>query len=183
MLTLRDIMTEDVVAVSPDTTLRNAIEIFQAEAVSGMPVVSGGSVVGVASVTDLIAFEVDTPAVPSEQPAQLEWGGIEEEPETWEEGGAPPAAFFTDYWADAGADVVERVEEVGAPEWDMLGEHVVAEVMTTSVCALPPGASIREAASYMLDTAIHRVLVMEDARLLGIVSTIDIVRAVAEGEI
>ncbi|MDX1622981.1 MAG: CBS domain-containing protein [Gemmatimonadota bacterium] len=183
MPTLRDIMTEDVVTVTPDTSLRAAVEIFQAESVSGLPVVSGDAVVGVVSVTDLIAFEAETPSVPTRQPNQLEWGGIEEEPETWEEGEAPPAAFYTDFWADAGADVVERIEGVDGPEWDQLGEHVVGEVMTISLCALPPETPVREAAATMLDAAIHRVLVMEDSRLLGIVSTLDIVRAVSEGRI
>ncbi|MBI4541298.1 MAG: CBS domain-containing protein [Gemmatimonadetes bacterium] len=42
---------------------------------------------------------------------------------------------------------------------------------------------MREAARYMLRTGVHPVLVTEHRRLLGIVSTTDIVRAVAEGRI
>lgn len=179
MLTLRDVMTEDIVAVSPETSLRDAIETLQAEEVGGMPVVAGERVVGVVSATDLLAFEATRPGVPTERPTQVEWGGLEEA-EPWEEGEAPPAAFFSDYWDDAGADVLERIEEDRGPEWDPLEEHVVGEVMTRLVCAMGPDEGLPEAAAFMLEAGIHRVLVMDEGRLLGIVTMTDIVRAVAE---
>lgn len=183
MLKLRDIMTEEVVTVTPETTLRDLVELLGKEGVSGVPVVSGDRVVGVVSATDVLGLEADTPPVPSEQPTQVEWGSIEDEEESWEEGEAAPAGFFTDMWPDVGADLVDRFEEVGAPEWDLLDEHVVSEAMTTFLCALPPDAPVADAAAYMLERGIHRVLVMEGDRLVGIVTATDIVRAVAERRI
>ena len=185
MLTLRGIMNEAVVTVSPETTLRDAIELLRAEGVSGLPVVTGEEVVGVLSANDVLDFEVETPVVPSERPGQTEWGGIEDEDAGLEAeaGETPPAAFFIGMWADAGADVSERFEAVEGPEWDLLEEHTASEAMTATVYALPPDTEVPEAAAYMLETGIHRVLVMEDRRLLGIVSSMDIVRAVAERKI
>lgn len=185
MLTLRGIMSEDVVTVSPETTLRDAIEMLRAQEVSGVPVVSGDRVVGVLSVNDVLDFEVETPTVPSERPNQMEWGGVEDEDAGLEaeEGETPPAAFFIEMWADAGANVFERFDRVEGPEWDILEEHTVSEAMMGTVYALTPDTEVPEAAAYMLETGIHRVLVMEDRRLLGIVSSMDVVRAVAERKI
>ena len=54
MSRLRDIMTNKVVTLNPEMTLREAIGILRAENVNGAPVVHGGQVVGVAS--DLSSF-------------------------------------------------------------------------------------------------------------------------------
>jgi signal-transduction protein with cAMP-binding, CBS, and nucleotidyltransferase domain len=66
------------------------------------------------------------------------------------------------------------------PEWDALQEHTVAEVMTPCVYALPPDTELADAAQRMLRHKIHRVLVMESGKLTGILTTTDVMRAVAE---
>jgi CBS domain-containing protein len=176
MTRLRDIMTRDVVTVGAETTLREAIGILRAENVTGAPVVQGSRVVGVVSVADILDFEVETPAVPTERPSQVEWGGLEEE--SLEEQNAE--SFYRDLWDDAGAEVAERFAQDAGLEWDLLSEHVVSEVMTENVLSLPPDTELPAAAAYMTRRGIHRVLVMEDGRLLGIVTSSDFVRAVSE---
>lgn len=184
MARLDEIMTTDVVPVSAGSSLRAVVEVLRGENVTGAPVVSGSDVVGIVSATDLLEFEASNPGVPSEQPSQLEWGEAEEEePEEWLEGEEPPAEFFVDLWPDVGADLRERFEEVGGPEWDVLEEHTVDEVMTHTLYSLAPDTDVREAARYMIDRGIHRLVVVEDSRLVGIVTTTDIVRAVAEGKV
>jgi CBS domain-containing protein len=172
-------MTTEVVAIEPEMSLRGVIEILRSENVSGVPVVTTGRVVGVISATDLLEFEATTPGVPGERPNQAEWGEIKV-PESWDEGLETAASFFTEFWADVGADVFARFEEAGTPEWDLLREHTAAEVMTQVLYALPPDAEIHAAAEYMTDSGIHRILVMKDQELVGIVTATDIVRAVAE---
>lgn len=61
-----------------------------------------------------------------------------------------------------------------------LEDITVDEVMTRKVQSLPPDCSIEEAAEVMVKKQIHRVLVMDGDTLLGIVSTSDLVKAVAE---
>jgi CBS domain-containing protein len=57
----------------------------------------------------------------------------------------------------------------------------VAEVMNTSVLTVDPTASIGEAAEKMIDAGVGAVVVMEDmARIVGIVTERDILRAVAQ---
>ncbi len=64
-----------------------------------------------------------------------------------------------------------------------LEDITVDEVMTRRVQSLPPTCSIEEAARIMIEKQIHRVLVMEGDVLLGIVSTSDLAKAVADHKI
>jgi CBS domain-containing protein len=68
MLTVRDLMTRDVVTLDPDLSLRDAVEMFTARHVSGAPVTAGGRLVGVLSANDVLVFEGDSPGVPTERP-------------------------------------------------------------------------------------------------------------------
>ena len=68
-------------------------------------------------------------------------------------------------------------------EADPLDRHTAAEIMTHDIVALPPDAEIHVAAERMLRERVHRVLVMEDDRLEGVVSSTDVLRAVAERRI
>jgi CBS domain-containing protein len=175
--TLQDIMTRDVVTISAEATLREAIETLRGENVTGAPVVKGSDVVGVVSVADILDFEVETPAVPAERPSQVEWGGLEEKPIDEEN---DRAEYYNVFWDDVGTEVAERFAHDVGPEWDLLSEHVVAEVMTQSVFALPPDTELPAAADFMTRRGIHRVLVMEGKQLHGVVAASDFVRAVGE---
>jgi CBS domain-containing protein len=62
--TVAEVMTTDLVTVSPDTTLQEAIQILAEGKISGLPVVDAqGKLVGIISETDLTwqATGVDTP--------------------------------------------------------------------------------------------------------------------------
>ena len=57
----------------------------------------------------------------------------------------------------------------------------VAEVMNTSVLTVEPSASIGEVAEKMIEAGVGAVVVMEDmARIVGIVTERDLMRAVAQ---
>jgi CBS domain-containing protein len=64
-----------------------------------------------------------------------------------------------------------------------LEDVTIDEVMTRKVHSLPPDCSVDEAADLMGKKQIHRVLVMEGGALLGIVSTSDVAKAVAQHRI
>lgn len=178
MLTLNDIMTTDLVTVSPEMSLHELAEIFAAKRISGAPVVAGVDLVGVISSSDLLEFESTSPGSPRHRADQTEWGEVEDSRE-WETE-TPPGYYFTDFWHDAGADVLERIETSEGPEWNHLEERTVGEAMTPSVWSMPSSTPVQHAARLMLDNRIHRVLIVNDGILVGIVSASDIVRAVAE---
>jgi CBS domain-containing protein len=187
MLRLRDIMTTNLVTLDPDLTIREAMEAFAFRCISGAPVVAGGDVIGVISATDLIRFAGALPGVPTAR--DLSRDLLEETDDTDQDaapdpGDDPSAVFFTELWDDAGASVVERMAEPATAEWNALEEHTVADAMTYApVHALTPETFVTHAAEYMGRAKIHRVLVMKGRALLGVVTTSDITRAVAEGKL
>ncbi len=178
MLTLRDVMTTDLVTVSPQMSLHELAEVFASRKISGAPVVSGEDLVGVISASDILEFEATSPGSPRLRADQTEWGEYDAGDEA--DGEYAGASYFTDYWADAGADVLERIETSDGPEWNHLGGHTVAEAMTPSVWSLDSATPIRDAARLMLEHGIHRILVVDAGLLVGIVSMTDVVRAVAD---
>lgn len=184
MLTVRDLMSTDVVVVSPELSIRDALELFTERHIGGAPVMADGRVVGVVTAGDLLAFEASTAPAPVERGDQLEVGELAPVDEEMEdEETVPPSAFFTDWWTDAGADVVERWRDAGEPEWDVLAEHTVAESMSTQLLWMAPEEPVARAAALMGSREVHRLLVLERGRLVGIITTTDIARAVADGRL
>ena len=176
MLRLRDIMTTDVQTVSPEMTIREAMDILVERHISGVPVVASGNVIGILTATDLLAFAASLPGIPEERPDREEFGG----PADWSDGNDAPGAYFTEMWDNAGAQVSGRFSSVSGPEWNVLEEHTVAEAMTSApLCTLAPNATVENAAEFMRAVGIHRVLVVDDGELAGIVTSFDVARVVA----
>jgi CBS domain-containing protein len=148
-------------------------------------VVDGERVVGVVSSSDVLDFTSATAIESAAAPEDESDGDYWNDPEDW----VPlpededPSSFFREFWPDTDESVVERLSHSETEARDILEGHSVAEIMTRSLCFLSPDSSVREAAAFMLSRGIHRILVMDGDRLEGIVSTSDIVRAVADGRL
>lgn len=191
MLRLRDIMTTDVITLDPNVSIRQAMDVLAANRISGAPVVAGTEVIGVVSASDLVQFAAAMPGVPTEREAAPEWFGdisSDEDDETpLPDSGVdddPSALYFTELWDDSGASVVDRIESSTGAEWNTLEEHTVSEAMTRApVHAFPPDTLVTVAADYMRTARIHRVLVMNEKTLVGLVSSSDITSAVADGKL
>jgi CBS domain-containing protein len=190
MLRLRDIMTTDVIAVETTTTLRDAAELLAERHVGGLPVVEGGVLAGVVSATDILAFAAATPPAPPD--ADEERGDDADEDAwdatTWDAGDDPTARFFTERWGAEADDVDERFAGSRAAgsapgPHDVLASHTVGEIMTRAVLTLPPTADVATAARCMRDAEVHRLLIVDAGTLVGIVTTTDVARAVAEGRV
>jgi CBS domain-containing protein len=170
MLKLSDIMTPEVVTVTPETTLREAVELLTEKHISGAPVVSGHQVVGVVSASDILEFAA---SMPERRP----WTDEPNDEES-ERTDLPPGSYYTNLFSGDGTDVVDRFG--GSANLGELDAHTVEEVMTRDAIALSPNHSVGAAAELMRGRSIHRVLVIQDGKLVGIVSTLDLVRAIAE---
>lgn len=59
----------------------------------------------------------------------------------------------------------------------------VRDLMTPQPVTIAPNATIKEAAQQLLYAGVHRLFVVDSDRLVGVISTTDIVRAVANGQI
>jgi hypothetical protein len=128
-----------------------------------------------------MSFAAGLPGAPAEREDQVELGDWDSAEEDDDEDAAPTATFFTELWADSGAEVDVRFTTVSGPEWNVLDEHTVSEAMTRApICTLPPDTTVPVAADFMQHHSVHRVLVTDGPRLLGIVTSMDIAKAVAE---
>ena len=154
-LRVKDIMQKEVITVRPDTTVRELADLLAQNKISGVPVVNEeGAVVGMVSEADLIV-----------QDADLHF---------------PYYIQFLDsvIYLQSFHKFEERFRKAFATK--------VGDIMSREVVAVSPDASVREAATLMTDRNVNRLPVTESgksgARLVGIVTRADIVRAIAERE-
>jgi len=184
MLTVRDLMAAHPLTVAPEDTLRSAADLLTSAGIGGAPVVSDGQLIGVITLTDILAFEADDPGVPTFRPATLDALAGDEDDLAQADGIADPtASWFVDMWEDAGADAVARLEHPETPEWDALDEHMVAEVMSRALVHVEPSTPIADAARTMEGAHVHRLVVLEAGSAVGILTSFDIVKALAAGKL
>jgi len=75
----------------------------------------------------------------------------------------------------------ERAES--GSDTDLLTDTLVGDIMSTPPRTIAPDADVREAARAMRQLGVHRLFVVQGDDLLGVISTSDIVRVVAEGTV
>lgn len=180
MKTVQDIMHRDVVTVGPDTTVRELARVLSDGEISGAPVVDRtGRVMGVVSATDVLRLAAEGPEVELEEFTESRplRAGLDLDPE--------------DDLGDQGVDYVEYYVDLFAPmafmEGDLVGpqsaldQRTVTDIMTPAQFTVRPDATVEELAEFMWRGRIHRALVVENGQLQGIVTTFDVMRAVAEG--
>jgi len=147
-------MTRDVVTIAPDMTLTELDRVLVSENVSGGPVVEDSAVVGVVSRADVIRVLYD------EQRAAANVSGFY---------GSPypipiPALHHLARDSRRIADEMTRT--------------CVREIMSRDVKSVGPDEEVEAVARMMVARGYHRVPVIDDGRLVGIVSSLDIVRLV-----
>lgn len=181
MTTVKDIMQTDVVAVAPDATVVALVHLLAEHDISGVPVVDDtGLVVGVVSTTDVVRLAADadedralgSPAR-DDDPAGA-WGVPGEDPDD------DTAEDLYNYFLTTRGPLVP-VDS--APAWataNELDQHLVRDIMTPAAFHIGPSATVPELAAFLVRCHIHRALVMDRDGLVGIVTTIDVLKAVAE---
>ncbi len=185
MTRLRDIMTREVVSVSPDVSIRDAMGLLSSRHISGVPVVVGHDIVGVITSTDLMAFAAELSDTPAERDDRVP---LEELPASDRKHPdiefEPLGRFFTELWEESDADLTERFANVFAPSLDAIDVHTVDEAMTRApIYSVPADSTLPTAAEFMRSHSIHRVFITEEGKLVGIVTSTDIANAVASHKV
>ena len=135
-----EVMTRDVVSVTPDTPLKDVAAVLVERGISGLPVCDAdGAVVGVLSEADLLV----------------------------KQGGSPERSGGLFAWL---------VETADAPDLAKLRAHTAGEAMTAPAITVEAGGPVSEAARTMVSLGVNRLPVVEDGRLVGIVTRADLVR-------
>ena len=148
-LKAKDVMTRDVVTVSPSTSLKALGRILEEHRIMGAPVVDDeGRIVGIVSQTDILFSQLAT---------QI---GNEDYDDIFDLFSASPEA--------GGSQVRHR----RAPRW-------VEDIMTKHVVVASEEMTVLELSSLLAEKGIHRVPVASKGKLVGIVSALDLLRALA----
>jgi CBS domain-containing protein len=159
-LTARDIMKSTVFKLDPQNSLEEAVRMFSDMRISGAPVVDRmGRLVGVLSARDIAQPENMRDPLRSSRGAYT----------------FPDASPDDDGSYDE--DVVFSMDDY-SPEVVRAGS--VGDVMTADPITVAPDVPLRSICALMVREGIHRVIVVEREKLVGIVTTMDIARAVAD---
>jgi predicted transcriptional regulator len=144
-------MNPDIMTVADDMTIEELVRYLVEHEISGAPVVDDqGQLVGVVSMTDI--------------------GRNMTEPET---NVAPPASTF--YRDDLSDSTLENLGARFVEQWSA----TVRDVMTPVIYQVPVTAPISEAARIMVERHIHRLLVTQGKDPVGIITSMDLLRMVA----
>ncbi|MEW6279870.1 MAG: CBS domain-containing protein [Candidatus Eremiobacterota bacterium] len=149
--TVGDIMSRDVLTVSVTTPVRELAQLLSHRRISGAPVLGPGDrLVGVVSMADLTTY------------AAHSWART-----------PPPSerlGFYQDMGLLTGLLAPERID----------AETQVGHIMSPYVYYATEDCDLLEMADVMLERQIHRVIVLRDEELVGIVSSLDLIRALRD---
>ncbi len=149
----RDLMERDVITVTPETRIIDVHRLFVDEEIHGAPVVGkDGLVHGVVSSLDLLRVVRD----------ELEPGAK-----------ATTTTYFRDELPYSRPDWLEMPEDFQCRMQDL----TAADAMTRDIVAVGLDATVDDIARTMREQHVHRVLVIEDRALIGVISTFDLLRA------
>lgn len=176
-MNVRDIMRKDVVTANPDHTVRELTRLLAQHGISGMPVVNAaGEVLGVVSSSDVIRVAAGSDSIPL---GGLPWINTSV-PENTVDPEDPEPDPYSDFFLPEEAPIV-------GPGWDPgdqggpMDQLSVADIMTPVSFSISGDATVAELAGFLVRGKIHRAVVIEDGRLAGIVTAVDVLRVVAEG--
>jgi CBS domain-containing protein len=151
-LTARDLMRTDIVTIGKNASLGEAMRLLCDHRISGMPVTDeAGHVIGVVSIRDIAEY-------------------LSEHPDS------APTFARSFYLANAEAeaefdyDRIEMLEE---------SEEPVTEVMTGEIFAVNVDATLQEIVKSLAKHRIHRVLVKDGQKHVGLISAMDVLAALA----
>jgi CBS domain-containing protein len=165
MRTVRDIMREKVITVRGGSSVQDLVQLLDDEGISGVPVLdSSGRVIGVVSRTDVVRYAARDPEMPQ---TEAFW-------ETLAAGDDDPEEVYFLSPESAVMVLPSRALDTLALE-----NVTVDDIMTPVAFSVDPEMLLWELAEFLVKGRIHRALVVEDDRLVGIVTAFDILRVVA----
>jgi CBS domain-containing protein len=178
MLSVKDIMRRDVVTVSPDTTARYLAKVLADEEITGVPVLDANDrLVGVVSSTDLVRLAADESSVEVRQVGLTRGVDpvLDPDAEAEDAEAQDPFGFFLP--EDSPFTGQRILEQWPDSEFDSV---LVRDIMTPVSFSVAPDSTVPELCEFLVRGRIHRAVVMEEGRLVGIVTSADVLRAVAD---
>lgn len=153
-LTAKQIMSRELLTVSDNWSIQTLIEFFNKHKVTGAPVLSSKKhFIGVVSLSDILNFDNNAQHKLSENP-------------------------LTQFYYNTLEGV--SVDDLGISSSNQHLDHVVSEIMTPEIITADIDNSITKIAGIMYNQGIHRIFITEDEQIKGVISTLDILKLVAD---
>jgi predicted transcriptional regulator len=149
---VKDVMNPDIMTVADEMTTDELARYLIEREISGAPVVDNqGHLIGVVSMTDIGRNMAEASDV--------------------------ELSRISGFYRDIAADVM-----LGDPAERYVEERTVTvrDVMTPVIHQVPVTASVAEAARIMVDQHIHRLVVTQGKEPVGIITSMDVLKMVAE---
>ena len=152
-LTAKHVMNSKVLTVEPDWSISRLAEFFMENCISGAPVESSmGAPMGVVSLTDIVHHET--------QP---------EKDRDWPH----------DYYLHALERQYAREEAAGF-QIETASFTTVRDIMTPVIFQVSEDTPVQQVAGMMIKNYIHRVIVLRDKKIVGIISTPDMLKIIRD---
>ncbi len=160
-----DLMQTEVITLQVGAPISEAVQTFEECGIKGAPVVDvAGNPVGVITASDIART-----------------GHLQEDRITERRGDY----YLIDAADELGVDGSRRSEEfLGKDGYsdEITGVETIGDWMTSHVISVAPEATIGDVCRTMSTEGIHRVMVIRSSKILGVISSLDIVRHVAKEE-
>lgn len=151
-LSAQDIMQTTVLTVSTNTPLAEVERLLSEHRISGVPVTEeAGHIVGVISIRDLIEHYSEDP------------------------GSRPSRGGFYNLSSE---ELLE--DDMDSFELPEESQETAGELMTAQVYTVAAEADLQEICRRMVKLNIHRILVEDHGKTVGLISTMDILKALAK---
>ncbi|WP_135605989.1 CBS domain-containing protein [Methanococcoides sp. NM1] len=150
---VKDIMSSSVIVCSPEDSISSVAQLLKKEDISGVPVVSASNVMGIVSEGDLLKL-LEIP----------EHGGL---------------------WLPSPFEVIEiPIRELISWEdtkkmLSDVGSKPVSEIMEKDIFTVSLESSVEDASRLMTKHKVNRLPVLDDDKLVGIITRGDIIRGLA----
>ncbi len=152
-LTAKQVMTSEVLAVEADWSSERLCEFLIVKSISGAPVQSReGNLIGVVSLTDIVQYDT--------QP--------EKDPQ-WPH----------DYYLHALERQCAR-EEAASFRIEAEPLRTVRAIMTSKIFQVTEDTPVQQVADMMIKNRIHRIFVTRDEKVVGIISTPDMLKVIRD---
>jgi len=158
MLNVTALMRNHPTTVSPDMSVQNLESLFLSSGFTGFPVVENDRLVGVVSRSDIVRSLL-TERSRAEQ----------------------TSSFYASMGPETSNAEIESLDAIAAQVGVRLAHMKVEDVMIRNVVRVESSESLRSVAKLMRDGHLHRLPVVEGDRLIGIITSMDLVGAIAEG--
>lgn len=147
----RDIMNSEVICAREDMTTQQLVQLLHKHDITGVPVLDEtGALAGVVSMTDVILND-----------------------ELFGEG----PVLESDYYKKIEIKSDSLKEDLALED---LEDQQVRDIMSPEVIMASPDTPMEDLARIMYSHGIHRVIIVENGNVCGIVSTMDILKVVME---